>query len=143
MRINTRDFGEMELDNSAKLIFREPIIGFEELHDYVILSDDEMGPGLLWLQSIENEDVCFILLDPHEVGLEDYRPDLMKDLTDVLELEEAPIIRIIAVVPNDFKDTTVNLKSPVLINPKKQLAAQVMLDADYPIRMRLFEKEEG
>lgn len=141
MVIKTRDFGEMELDINARLVFREPILGFEDLHEYVLLSDDEMGPGLLWLQSLENPDVCFILLDPLAIGLDDYQPNVLGDVAGMLELDEPPLIRIIAVVPDDFKDTTVNLKSPILINPKKQLAAQVILDADLPIRLRLFAEE--
>lgn len=142
MTIQTRDFGLMELDENATVEFSSPIFGFEDLKRYVLLSDDEMGPGLIWLQSLEKPEICFIMMDPVEVGFE-YFPEVSKEAMEELELNDTSeaIIRTIAVVPDDFKDATVNLKSPVLINPKTQRAAQVILEADYPIRMRLFEEE--
>ncbi len=142
MTIETRDFGTMELDKNEVLTFKAPILGFDDLSRYVILSDKEIGSGLLWLQSIDDANTCFILLDPEEIGL-DYQPILPGDMVDLLQLEAAPALRLIAVIPEDFKKTTVNLKSPVVINTQKKLGAQVILDDDYPIRMPLFDGEEG
>ena len=44
-----------------------------------------------------------------------------------------------------FRQSTVNMKSPVIINHKTNLAMQVILDQDYPIRMPVFgpESEES
>ena len=141
MTIKTRDFGPIELDENAVLEFSSPILGFDQLRRYVLLSDEEVGAGLFWLQSLEDESTCFILLDPLDLGLE-YYPQVPRDVAQELELgEEDSVVRLIAVVPQDFKDTTVNMKSPIFINPKSQRAAQVILDADYPIRMRVFDEE--
>lgn len=140
MTIETRDFGTMELDEDALVEFRAPIFGFEGLRRFVLLRDDETGPGFLWLQSLEDKDVCFILLDPVELGF-DYCPDAPKDMAELLELDDEPVVRAIAVVPQNFHEATMNLKSPVFINPKNKAAAQVILDADYPIRMKLFGGE--
>lgn len=142
MTIDTRDFGRMELDENELIVFRSPIYGYEHLKRFALLSDDEAGGGLLWLQSVEESDVCFILMDPEALGLP-YEPELPEEVRDLLALSEAPVFRLIAVVPNDFKDTTINLKSPVAINPEKRFAAQVILEADYPIRMPLFAGKEG
>ncbi|NLW78158.1 MAG: flagellar assembly protein FliW [Ruminococcaceae bacterium] len=142
MTIETRDFGSMELDEGALVEFRAPIFGFDNLSRFVMLSDDETGPGLLWLQSLEDPDVCFILLDPEELGGVDYKPEIGRATADLLQLDaDAPIVRVIAVVPANFQEATVNLKSPIIINPKNKWAAQTILDADYPIRMPLFDKE--
>ena len=140
MTIETRDFGVLDIDEKEMLSFVLPVFGFESLTKYVLLRDDEAGPGLLWLQSIEEPDVCFILLDPEEVGLE-YNPEVAAETVRALKLEQAPMVRLIAVIPQNFKETTVNLKSPVLINLNNKTAAQVILEADYPIRMRLFDEE--
>ena len=142
MTIETRDFGKMELNEDELVVFRSPIYGFEALERYALLSDDETAEGLMWLQSVDEPETCFILLDPVEVGIDNYSPELPEDIAAMLELESMPAVRLIAVVPADFRDTTVNLKSPIIINPKNKLAAQVILDADYPIRMRLFESKE-
>ena len=41
---------------------------------------------------------------------------------------------VLMVIGETFRDSTVNLKSPVIINHKTNLAVQVILDQDYPIR---------
>jgi flagellar assembly factor FliW len=144
MMIETRDFGSMELDENAVVEFCSPIYGFEALKRYVMLSDDEIGGGLIWLQSVERPEVCFILLDTEEVGLE-YLPKIPKETLELLGMKvgEAPVLRVIAVVPEDFTKTRVNLKSPIVVNSKNRRAAQVILEADYPLRLQLFAREEG
>lgn len=140
MQIETRDFGGMEIDPNEIIRFQEPVYGFEELTEYVLLSDDEAGDGIMWLQSVEKPEVCFVIIDPEMVGTE-YKPEIPQATLEQLEVGEMLVVRLIAVVPDNFHDTTVNLKSPVLINPEKKCAAQVILEADYPIRMRLFGEE--
>lgn len=142
MTIDTRDFGRMELDENEFIVFRSPIYGYEHLRRFALLSDDEAGAELTWLQSVEQPDVCFILLDPDAMGLA-YEPELPAEVRDLLALSGPPVYRLIAVVPQDFTGTTVNLKSPVVINPQQRFAAQVILEADYPIRMPLFAGKEG
>lgn len=140
MIIETRDFGTMEIDEKEMLVFMDPVFGFEDLTKYVLLSDDETGAGLMWLQSAEKAEVCFILLDPEEFGL-DYQPDIPENAAKELEIKEACAIRVIAVVPDNFRKSTVNLKSPIVINLENKKAAQIILEADFPIRMPLFEEE--
>lgn len=140
MTIETRDFGSVEIDEKEIVDFRAPIFGFDDLRKFVLLSDSEAGDGIFWLQSVEEKDVCFILLDPLEVGF-DYHPKWPDDTTELLKLDEYPAVLVIAVVPDDFTNTTMNLKSPVIINKKTKWAAQVILEEDYPIRMRLFSEE--
>lgn len=142
MTIKTRDFGSIELDENAVLDFCAPIFGFEELQRYVLLSDEEMGAGIFWLQAVEEQNTCFILLDPHSLGLE-YCPKIPEDEQKSLDVLDEPVFRLIATVPEDFKKTTVNLKSPIVINPEKRRAAQVILEADYPIRMPVFGTGEN
>lgn len=143
MIITTRDFGQLELDEKELVTFRSPIYGYEHLKKYAFLSDDSEGSGLMWLQSVEEPDTCFIILDPEVVGLA-YAPELPEETVDLLQLQEQePVICLVVVIPDDFKEATVNCKSPIVINPVKKYAAQVILEADYPIRMPLFAAEGG
>lgn len=142
MTISTRDFGVMELDEKELLDFVSPIYGYEELKKYAILSYESTGDGISWLQSVDQPEICFILLDPEEIGLP-YSPNLPGEVLQQLGDEEPLAYRLIAVVPEDFHETTVNLKSPIVINTEKRVAAQVILEEDQPIRMRLFDTQEG
>ena len=44
----------------------------------------------------------------------------------------------IAVVPEDYKKTTVNMKCPIVINSDENLAAQVILPEKYEIRLPIY-----
>lgn len=144
MKIDTRNFGEVEVDLGEVIHFSQPIYGFEALRDYVLLYDDSVGNCFIWLQSVDSKDVCFILLDPGALAW-DYDPTLPGESAELLELTSAQeaVIRLIAVIPEDFREATVNLKSPIVINTLRHLAAQVMLEEEYPIRAPLVPGREG
>lgn len=141
MKIKTRDFGEIEIDPAEVVEFLSPIYGFEELRRFALLYDDSVPGPFTWLQSLDDIKICFILMDPEAIR-PGYAPQLPKDTRALLKLREGEdvIWRAIAVIPQDFADATVNLKSPVVINPAGKCAAQIILDADYPIRARLMEE---
>ena len=49
---------------------------------------------------------------------------------------------MITVVGDSVKDSTVNLKSPVFLNPVTHQAAQIMLESDYPVRYPIMKARE-
>lgn len=137
MKIDTKYFGNLEIDATEVVEFRSPIYGFENLRRFTFLYDDSVPGPFTWMQSLEAPDVCFILVDPSAV-VTGYAPELPQETQKLLELDEAaPVWRAIAVVPRDLADATMNLKSPVVINPARKCAAQVILEADYPLRAKL------
>ena len=144
MTIDTRDFGKIDVSADGILTFKLPILGFEDQTQFIILYDDEMGDALGWLQSVEERDVCFIMMDPHTV-FHGYTPALSSDTLALLELDAQAdaVFRSLVVVPAQADTATVNLKSPLVINPAKRLAAQVVLEQDYPIRAPLGYNGEG
>lgn len=139
----TRYFDEVQIDENEILHFTTPIYGFEELTEYVLLYDDtsEDSP-FCWLQSVDDAQVCFVIMDPTALCA-DYAPTLSDDTRAALSLVggEQPVYRVMAVVPQDLSKATVNLKSPIVINSAKHCAAQVILEDDYPVRVRLMEAE--
>lgn len=139
MQINTRDFGAVELDEAQVVTFRSPIFGYEHLERFALL-DGEVE-GLQWLQAVDQAETCFIVLDPEAIGLP-YHPDVGRDTTELLRLKGTPTYRLIAIIPDNFHDTMVNLKSPIVLNMEEKAAAQVILEADLPIRMRLFQTQD-
>lgn len=137
MEIMTRDFGAMDIDRNSILKFELPILGFEKYRDFVILYDKETGDELAWLQSVDKSDVCFIMIEPSRF-ISGYAPALPADALEKLELSaENAVLRCLMVVRNDIEDSTINLKSPIIINPEKKLAGQVILDEELPVRARI------
>lgn len=144
MKIETRYFGEVEIDAAEVVRFVQPIYGFEALGEYALLSDSTMGDCFMWLQSIADKDTCFILVDPAVLSAP-YNPvftDATLRLLGGLCAEDA-VVRLVAVIPDDFTASTVNLKCPIVINTTGRCAAQVMLEEDFPICAPLVDGGEG
>ncbi|MCL2068983.1 MAG: flagellar assembly protein FliW, partial [Oscillospiraceae bacterium] len=82
---------------------------------------------------------CFVVFDPREI-IAEYRPQVEAGDLRALGCRRISDLKfyVIAVVPDDFRKATVNLKSPIAVNPGTNAAMQVILaNADYPIRFPL------
>lgn len=139
MIIKTKEFGEIEIQDNDVIEFKHPIYGFNELVKYVVLTDDELGSQIIWLQSVEDANVCFVLFNMSETD-ESYQPVVGEDIKALLDVKEdnEMLFCSIAVIREDYKESTINLKSPIIINSTNKLGAQVILDDDYPIRHKIF-----
>jgi flagellar assembly factor FliW len=143
IEIETKDFGVLKIEEESVLHFPEGLFAFEDVTDYVILKKE--GRPQLWLQSIKGRDPRFILFEAAGI-LPEYQPEIPERYLRELRIQKGEPygLFVIAVVPQDYERTTVNLKSPVLINFSGRLGAQIILEeGDYPIRHRLFEEEKG
>jgi flagellar assembly factor FliW len=138
MLLITRDFGEVEILEESIIDFPEGVFSFEEDKKFCVLSPlgEEQYP--MWLQSAANGNLCFIVYNPFDmiVNYELDEEQLSREL-DVGE-DTNVLILCIAVIPEDHKKTTINLKSPVVINLDTKTGKQVILEADYPVRFPIF-----
>lgn len=141
MRYQTRDFGEIEVETGQILNFQQPIFGFDDYRQYAVLHDPEAGEDVAWLQSLEEPDLCFVLVNA-EVIAPSYQPGLPAELPKTIG-EGDYECWLIAVIREEFSQSTINLKSPVLINWKSGFGAQVILEGDYPVRRPLIGEAEG
>lgn len=142
--IKTRDFGEVGIPEDSVISFPEGIYAFEEEKQFVALSPlgEETFP--MWLQSVGNEGLCFIVYNPMEV-VPDYNPVIQGEGSDVIAADEGDEICYLSIasIPEDFKKTTINTKSPIVVNKTKRVAAQIILEQDYQMRYPLFKNREG
>ncbi len=142
MIIRTRDFGEQEVAENKIISFPDGLYAFEEEHRFILLSPlgEDVFPA--WLQSVDNENLCFIVFDPQKI-VTDYSVTADTEDLKVAEIGEKSDLRYLslAVVPEEYKDTTINLKSPILVNTKKMLAVQAIAAENYPIKFPIFKKE--
>ena len=61
MKINTRDFGETEIDESTIISIPRGIIGFEETTRYTLLSPLGEDTFPMWLQAVDSVEPCFVV----------------------------------------------------------------------------------
>ncbi len=142
MKINTKHFGQMEFTEESIITFVSPLYGFDEYSKFVIIENEEV-PGIVWLQSCENEEVCLIMISPQVTT------DIVKYKKYISEKELEKIgspsefeCWLVMVVKDTIEESTVNLKSPIVINLENSQAMQVILEEDFPVRCFAFEKKK-
>lgn len=142
MIIKTRDFGEQDVSEDKIISFPSGIYAFEEEHRFILLSPlgEDVYPA--WLQSVDNENLCFIVFDPKKI-VSDYSITAEDGSLEAAALgkDSEPQYLALAVVPEEYRDTTINLKSPIVINTEKMLAVQTIAAENYPIKFPIFKKE--
>lgn len=143
MKIVTDYRGEVEYSEDDIIHFQDPMYGFEDHHEYLLLGNVEPELPFHWLQAIDGETVTFVITDPF-LFVENYDFDLDDLTVEQLEIESIEDIAVYAtvVIPEQVEDITVNLKSPVIINIKNRKAKQVILDGDYAYKYPIFKKGE-
>lgn len=142
MKAATRLFGEIEIDESKIITFEDGIIGFPDMKKFTLIFDEEKEgrPSISWLQSMDEPEIAFPVMDPLFV-CETYNPsvkdELLKNLGTVKE--DNLYVLVTVTVPQDIKELAVNLKAPIVINTDTRKASQIIVEDDLPVRYRIYE----
>ncbi|SDJ91159.1 flagellar assembly protein FliW [Natronincola ferrireducens] len=129
MKLNTRHFGEIEIDESKILFFSDGIPGFEDLTQYIILHNPDEETPFHWLQAIEDGDLAFVIVNPF-IFKANYDFEIPKNIIEKLEIKSPEDVSVFAIViiPEDISKMTANLRAPIIINTANNKAKQIMLD---------------
>ncbi len=129
MIINTERFGSFDTKDSKLIEFQSGLPGFEELRFFIILEIAQTKP-IYWLQSIENSHVALPVILTFEV-LEDYYIDIREnELEDLfVESQNDLLVMNVVVIPEQVDKMTVNLAAPIVINTKRGIGKQIIIDA--------------
>ena len=142
MKLTTRIFGEVEIDDSKIISFPNGIIGFPDLKKFTLMFDSEKGSDTIkWLQSIDEPNFAMPVMDPLVV-CPDYKPEVDVNITnDIGDIESDDLLVLVTVtVPHDLKQMTVNLMGPFIINIKELKAVQTIIDNDdYPVKFPIYD----
>lgn len=129
MKLQTKQFGEIEFDEDIIISFKEGMIGFENLNRFILIHKEE--DIFYWLMSVDEPEITFPLFSTR---LLEY------DIPEKGEFEAFGIVRL----NKEPSEITVNLKAPIYINQQERRGEQVILDSDkFPIDYQLFEKREA
>lgn len=120
--------GKLEYDKKDIVIFKRGIPGLEEFTKYILKDIKECEPFKV-LQSLENDEIGFIVVSPFE-AMEDYEVSLSKDVIKNLEIESPEEVALYTTVNlnSDIKKITTNLKAPLIINIKNGFGEQIIVD---------------
>ncbi len=142
MIIETKHFGNVKINENDVITFVEGIIGFEDNKRFVVLGKQDEESPFKWLQSVDDKDLCFVIIPPGYFRKE-YELFVPEDTAVRLELKEDKdvIIYSIVVIPEDVSRMTANLKAPVIINAANNKAAQIVLeDERYSLKHYILEE---
>ncbi len=129
MKWKNRQFGELDFDDDHVLTFPQGIIGFEDCRRFILVNDEDSQP-FRWLVSIEDEDISFPLINP-QILVPDYE-------TSNKQKGEATVL-VVATLKKEIEDSTVNLRSPVVIMNESRTGKQIILDEEaYALQHPLF-----
>jgi len=142
MKMLTRAFGEIEIDDSKVITFPGGIIGFPDLQQFVLLYDEEQGKNTIkWLQSVEEPGFAMPVVNPLQVK-EDYNPSVDDELLHPIGglSEDDMVVLVTMTIPHDLTQMTVNLRGPIIINSETCKGCQVILDSDeYKVKYPIYD----
>ncbi len=142
MKLTTRIFGEVEIEDSKIINFPNGIIGFPDLKSFTLMHDEEQDSGTIkWLQSIEEPGFAMPVIDPLVV-CPDYNPEVDKNIIqDIGDLKDEDILVLVTVtVPHDLTKMTVNLMGPFIINAEERKGVQAIVEnSDYPVKFPIYD----
>ncbi|QTA37121.1 flagellar assembly protein FliW [Thermosipho ferrireducens] len=134
-------FGEIDLQENEIITFPNGLPGFDNLRKFAIISFENTSP-ILWLVSLEDSNITLPIVDPW-IFLKDYEFEISEE--DIKELqinseEDIAIWAVLTIPKGKPKETTINLLAPIVINIKKGIGKQIILNTEkYTIKHHLRE----
>lgn len=152
MKVTTRVFGEVEIDDTKIIRFPAGIIGFPELTDFALIHDEEKGNDapIRFLQSLQEPEFAMPVMDPLRVD-GGYNPEVEDELLKPLgEMnQDETLVLVTVTVPSDLTKMSINLQAPIVVNTDTMKAGQIIVDAEkYPVKFYIYDilqkmKKEG
>lgn len=126
MKIQSKFFGEIEIEENKIITLIDGMLGFDKLTKYILIphGQDNM---FKWLQSTQDPTVCFLVVEPVSFMF-NYSLEISDDVVDRIKIRtpEDVIIYSIVVTPEDPAKISANLCGPIVINAVNRMGSQVI-----------------
>ncbi len=103
--------------------------GFEQCRRFVVMASPDLEP-LVQIQGLDASRPSFLAIDPR-LARPDYRAALSDADRERLGADDADVLLWLALVRLDGERLLVNLRAPLVINPRRMLGLQ-QIEADSP-----------
>ncbi len=127
MKIQTRKFGEIDIDENLILTMPEGLPGFPGFDRFILIERTETKP-FCWFQSVENPNLNLVIMSPFF-----FKPDYEPELETIIEIrnwhgvkkEELQVYVVVNIAGDgENKRITANLMGPIVVNQKTKEAVQ-------------------
>ena len=145
MEIETLRFGKIPIQEDKVITFPRGILGFAKNKKYILFPHSEGSP-FFWLQSVEDGDLAFVVMNPQLVK-SDYSIDVDENVLSELEVKQDDDLEVVCIVTiprHDPKGMTINLLGPIIINAQSRCAAQIICEKQsYSHRHPVINKQQA
>ncbi|GHU41965.1 flagellar assembly factor FliW [Clostridia bacterium] len=142
MKLETRVFGEIDVDEEKMIHFEDGIIGFPDCKSFALIFDAEgdSKDSLCWLQSIEEPIFAMPVINPLLIQ-DDYSLQVDDETLKKLGLieEENLLVLVTVTIPTEIQKLSVNLKAPIVINAAEHKAIQLIVDDELPVKFYIYD----
>ena len=136
MQVKTSRFGTLEIASDRIIDFPLGILGFPGHHQWILLQADPQS-CFFWLQSADDADLAFILVQPQNF-FPRYQVRVQAEELKPIGLESCDDGEVFAICNRVANAITVNLQGPLVFNAQLRQARQVVLcDRQYHTRHEL------
>ncbi len=128
LRIQTKFFGEVELDSEQCWHFPKGIPGFEDEKEFALLPIED-NTMFQVLQSINDSSIALITANPYGL-VEDYSFDIDHPTIELLSIEQEANIFVLGVLAlkDPLETSTINLQAPIVFHSKTKTAKQMIIN---------------
>jgi flagellar assembly factor FliW len=123
--VSTR-FGNIEVDDSKAIVFRQGLIGFPDARRYVLIYPGGRGK-VAWLQSIEVTGLAFPVVDGAMLG-DNYPEPSAAHLAHEAGIGGTDLAVLVVVAVQKDVGLIANMLAPLVIDLETRLGVQIVLD---------------
>ena len=130
MKFETPRFGTIEVGEDKLLHFEHGLPGFPDCERFIVMDHDRETP-LKWLQSVDQPEIAFLIVEPEQV-LRSYEVEVPDPVLRVLGWEDGgdpSDVAVFVILNVTDEELTANLRAPVVVNLAKRRAFQLILDS--------------
>ena len=143
MKADTRMFGEIDIEDSKIIRLEQGIVGFPDMKNFALIFDADRGEKsvIKWFQSMDDPVFAMPVLEPYEMK-EDYAPAVSDEFCGSLGglTKENAFILVTVTVPEKIEEISINLKAPIIINTDNNQGAQLIMEEDYPVKYKIYDR---
>lgn len=143
MKADTRLFGMIDIEEDKIITLENGMIGLPEYRNFALVFDEDKGwraSSIMWLQSMDDPQTAFPVMQPNAVK-PDYNPMVSDAILSPLgEMTgENTYVLVTLTACADVKETSVNLKAPIVINTDTRKGCQIIVEDDYPVKFKIYD----
>ncbi|PRR82835.1 flagellar assembly protein FliW [Clostridium vincentii] len=123
-----------------KITFNKGILGLQEYKEFDLVDLEGLEPYKM-LKSVEDKEIGLVVGSPFEMDL-GYEAKIPKETLEHLQISSQEDVLIFTTinVNSDVSKITTNLRAPIIINVKKSLGEQIILNNEiYKIKHPMYK----